>query len=163
VIAFLDASAVIYAVEGPPVWSEALKHQLRELARSVQGSAGGVQLAVSCLNRAPWPGLRHASVGHRMRRSAAAAPAVGYWLSSRLIACTKTKGRRASSPSWNRSPIDQPQGLVAAHHSRAAEAVIEARQTAAVRRCQRQQIGVGELAGLEQSRGGHRAVIHQAE
>lgn len=31
-IAFLDASAVIYAVEGQPAWAEALKQQLRWLA-----------------------------------------------------------------------------------------------------------------------------------
>ena len=44
-IAFLDASAVIYAVEGSAGWAEALKHPLRQLARSDQASTGGLQLA----------------------------------------------------------------------------------------------------------------------
>jgi predicted nucleic acid-binding protein len=50
VIAFLDASAVIYAVEGSPEWSEALKQQLRQLAMADQASAGGLQLAISRLS-----------------------------------------------------------------------------------------------------------------
>jgi len=45
VIAFLDASAVIYAVEGKPAWAEALKQQLRRLAD--EAAAGGLQLAIS--------------------------------------------------------------------------------------------------------------------
>ena len=49
-IAFLDASAVIYAVEGSPEWSEALKQQLRQLAMADQASAGGLQLAISRLS-----------------------------------------------------------------------------------------------------------------
>ena len=49
-IAFLDASAVIYAVEGAPVWAEALKRELRLLADSVPASAGGLQLAISRLS-----------------------------------------------------------------------------------------------------------------
>jgi predicted nucleic acid-binding protein len=50
VIAFLDASAVIYAVEGTPAWAEALKQQLRQLAMADQASAGGLQLAISRLS-----------------------------------------------------------------------------------------------------------------
>ena len=38
VIAFLDASAVIYAVEGPEAWAEDLKHQLRQLAATAEAS-----------------------------------------------------------------------------------------------------------------------------
>lgn len=49
-IAFLDASAVIYAVEGTPAWAEALKQQLRQLAMADQASAGGLQLAISRLS-----------------------------------------------------------------------------------------------------------------
>jgi hypothetical protein len=56
VIAFLDASAVIYAVEGTVAWSEALKQLLRQLARAARGSTGGLQLAISRLS---WlPGFR---------------------------------------------------------------------------------------------------------
>jgi predicted nucleic acid-binding protein len=50
VIAFLDASALIYAVEGTPAWAEALKQQLRQLAMADQASAGGLQLAISRLS-----------------------------------------------------------------------------------------------------------------
>ena len=49
-IAFLDASAVIYAVEGTVVWAEAVKQQLRQLADSAEPSAGGLQLAISRLS-----------------------------------------------------------------------------------------------------------------
>lgn len=49
-IAFLDASALIYAVEGTPAWAEALKQQLRQLAMADQASAGGLQLAISRLS-----------------------------------------------------------------------------------------------------------------
>lgn len=49
-IAFLDASAVIYAVEGTQALAEALKQQLRQLAGSEQASAGGLQLAISRLS-----------------------------------------------------------------------------------------------------------------
>lgn len=65
-IAFLDASAVIYAVEGSPEWSEALKQQLRQLAMADQASAGGLQLAISRLS---WLECR---VGPRRRRDAEA-------------------------------------------------------------------------------------------
>jgi len=50
VIAFLDASAVIYAVEGTAEWAEAVKQQLRQLADSAEPSAGGLQLAISRLS-----------------------------------------------------------------------------------------------------------------
>jgi predicted nucleic acid-binding protein len=66
VIAFLDASAVIYAVEGSPEWSEALKQQLRQLAMADQASAGGLQLAISRLS---WLECR---VGPLRRRDASA-------------------------------------------------------------------------------------------
>jgi predicted nucleic acid-binding protein len=66
VIAFLDASAVIYAVEGSPEWSEALKQQLRQLAMADQASAGGLQLAISRLS---WLECR---VGPLRRRDAEA-------------------------------------------------------------------------------------------
>ena len=49
-IAFLDACAVIYAVDGTPGWAMALKQQLRQLARSEQASTGGLQLAISRLS-----------------------------------------------------------------------------------------------------------------
>lgn len=49
-IAFLDASAVIYAVEGTAAWAEAVKQQLRQLADSAEPSAGGLQLAISRLS-----------------------------------------------------------------------------------------------------------------
>lgn len=65
-IAFLDASAVIYAVEGSPEWSEALKQQLRQLAMADQASAGGLQLAISRLS---WLECR---VGPLRRRDAEA-------------------------------------------------------------------------------------------
>lgn len=65
-IAFLDASAVIYAVEGTPAWAEALKQQLRQLACSEQASAGGLQLAISRLS---WLECR---VGPLRRRDAVA-------------------------------------------------------------------------------------------
>lgn len=65
-IAFLDASAVIYAVEGTPAWAEALKHQLRQLAMADQASAGGLQLAISRLS---WLECR---VGPLRRRDALA-------------------------------------------------------------------------------------------
>lgn len=65
-IAFLDASAVIYAVEGSPEWSEALKQQLRQLAIADQASAGGLQLAISRLS---WLECR---VGPLRRRDAEA-------------------------------------------------------------------------------------------
>ena len=50
VIAFLDASAVIYAVEGTEAWAEALKQQLRQLAATGETTAGGLQLAISRLS-----------------------------------------------------------------------------------------------------------------
>ena len=65
-IAFLDASAVIYAVEGTPAWAEALKQQLRQLAMADQASAGGLQLAISRLS---WLECR---VGPLRRRDAGA-------------------------------------------------------------------------------------------
>ncbi len=65
-IAFLDASAVIYAVEGSAAWAEALKHQLRQLARTEDASMGGLQLAVSRLS---WLECR---VGPLRRRNAEA-------------------------------------------------------------------------------------------
>lgn len=65
-IAFLDASAVIYAVEGSPELSEALKQQLRQLAMADQASAGGLQLAISRLS---WLECR---VGPLRRRDAEA-------------------------------------------------------------------------------------------
>lgn len=65
-IAFLDASAVIYAVEGTPAWAEALKQQLRQLAMADQASAGGLQLAISRLS---WLECR---VGPLRRRDALA-------------------------------------------------------------------------------------------
>ena len=49
-IAFLDASAVIYAVEGTAEWAEAVKQQLRQLADSAEPSAGVLQLAISRLS-----------------------------------------------------------------------------------------------------------------
>ncbi|KEF42164.1 MAG: hypothetical protein ER33_07325 [Cyanobium sp. CACIAM 14] len=65
-IAFLDATAVIYAVEGTAVWAEALKQQLRQLAISDESSAGGLQLAISRLS---WLECR---VGPLRRQDAAA-------------------------------------------------------------------------------------------
>jgi predicted nucleic acid-binding protein len=50
VIAFLDASAVIYAVEGEAVWAEAVKRQLRQLAATAHACGGGLHLAVSRLS-----------------------------------------------------------------------------------------------------------------
>lgn len=49
-IAFLDASAVIYAVEGVSKWAEAVKHELRRLARSDQAASKGLRLAISRLS-----------------------------------------------------------------------------------------------------------------
>jgi len=66
VIAFLDASAVIYAVEGTPAWAMALKQQLRQLAGSEQAFAEGLQLAISRLS---WLECR---VGPLRRRDAVA-------------------------------------------------------------------------------------------
>jgi predicted nucleic acid-binding protein len=66
VIAFLDASAVIYAVEGTAAWAGALKQQLRQLAMEDQASAGGLQLAISRLS---WLECR---VGPLRRRDAEA-------------------------------------------------------------------------------------------
>jgi predicted nucleic acid-binding protein len=66
VIAFLDASAVIYAVEGTAAWAEALKQQLRQLAMADPASAGSLQLATSRLS---WLECR---VGPLRRRDAAA-------------------------------------------------------------------------------------------
>ena len=63
-IVFLDASAVIYAVEGKPAWAEALKQQLRRLAD--EAAAGGLQLAISRLS---WLECR---VGPLRRRDAEA-------------------------------------------------------------------------------------------
>ena len=65
-IAFLDASAVIYAVEGTAAWAEALKQQLRQLAMADPASAGGLQLAISRLS---WLECR---VGPPRRRDAEA-------------------------------------------------------------------------------------------
>jgi predicted nucleic acid-binding protein len=50
VIAFLDASAVIYGVEGDPEWAEALKRELGRLAAAEEASAEGLQLAISRLS-----------------------------------------------------------------------------------------------------------------
>jgi len=66
VTAFLDASAVIYAVEGTAAWAEALKQQLRQLAMVDPASAGGLQLAISRLS---WLECR---VGPLRRRDAEA-------------------------------------------------------------------------------------------
>jgi len=66
VTAFLDASAVIYAVEGTAAWAEALKQQLRQLAMADPASAGGLQLAISRLS---WLECR---VGPLRRRDAEA-------------------------------------------------------------------------------------------
>ena len=49
-IAFLDASAVIYAVQGTEAWAEALKQQLRQLATVDEASTGGLRLAISRLS-----------------------------------------------------------------------------------------------------------------
>jgi hypothetical protein len=50
VIAFLDASAVIDAVEGEAVWAEAVKWQLCQLPATGQACGGGLRLAVSRLS-----------------------------------------------------------------------------------------------------------------
>ena len=65
-IAFLDACAVIYAVDGTPGWAMALKQQLRQLAGPEQASTGGLQLAISRLS---WLECR---VGPLRRRDAVA-------------------------------------------------------------------------------------------
>ena len=49
-IAFLDASAVIYAVEAEALWAEAVKRQIRELAATAHASGGVLRLAVSRLS-----------------------------------------------------------------------------------------------------------------
>ena len=49
-IAFLDASAVIYLVEGEAMWAEAVKQQLRQLAAMAAASGGDLRLAVSRLS-----------------------------------------------------------------------------------------------------------------
>lgn len=49
-IAFLDASAVMYAVQGTEAWAEALKQQLRQLAMVDEASTGGLRLAISRLS-----------------------------------------------------------------------------------------------------------------
>jgi predicted nucleic acid-binding protein len=66
VIAFLDASAVIYGVEGDPEWAEALKRELGRLAAAEEASAEGLQLAISRLS---WLECR---VGPLRRRDASA-------------------------------------------------------------------------------------------
>lgn len=65
-IAFLDASAVIYGVEGDPEWAEALKRELGRLAAAEEASAEGLQLAISRLS---WLECR---VGPLRRRDASA-------------------------------------------------------------------------------------------
>jgi predicted nucleic acid-binding protein len=66
VIAFLDASAVIYGVEGDSEWAEALKRELGRLAAAEEASAEGLQLAISRLS---WLECR---VGPLRRRDASA-------------------------------------------------------------------------------------------
>ncbi|MFZ9754110.1 MAG: type II toxin-antitoxin system VapC family toxin [Cyanobium sp.] len=65
-MAFLNASAVIDAVEGEAVWAEAVKRQLRQLAATAHASGGVLRLAVSRLS---WLECR---VGPLRRRDASA-------------------------------------------------------------------------------------------
>ena len=49
-IAFLDASALIYLVEGDALWAAAVKQQLLQLAAKAHASGSGIQLAISRLS-----------------------------------------------------------------------------------------------------------------
>ncbi len=49
-IVFLDASAVIYLVEGQAVWAKAVKQQLRQLAATAHASGDALLLAVGRLS-----------------------------------------------------------------------------------------------------------------
>ena len=88
VIAFLDASAVIYAVEGTEAWAEALKQQLRHLAATAETSAGGLQLAISRLS---WLDCR---VGPLRRRDAEALT------QGPLEVCPSSAGAPPQAPVW---------------------------------------------------------------
>jgi hypothetical protein len=50
VIAFLDASALIYLVEGDALWAAAVKQQLLQLAAKAHASGSGIRLAISRLS-----------------------------------------------------------------------------------------------------------------
>ncbi|MFM7634514.1 MAG: hypothetical protein ACKO7Z_02805 [Cyanobacteriota bacterium] len=71
-IAFLDASAVIYAVEGQPSWTEALKQHLRRLAD--EAAAGGLQLAISRLS---WLECRRPFHAPRLGKGFNSQPTIG--------------------------------------------------------------------------------------
>ena len=59
-IVFLDASAVIDAVEAEALWAEAVKRQIRELAEMLRGVASGSAVggAHACCQPAWSPHLR---------------------------------------------------------------------------------------------------------
>jgi hypothetical protein len=50
VIAFLDASALIYLVEGDALWAAAVKQQLLQLAAKAHASESDIRLAISRLS-----------------------------------------------------------------------------------------------------------------
>jgi predicted nucleic acid-binding protein len=50
VIAFLDASALIYLVEGDALWAAAVKQQLLQLAAKAHACGSGIRLAISRLS-----------------------------------------------------------------------------------------------------------------
>jgi hypothetical protein len=50
VIAFPDASALIYLVDGDALWAAAVKQQLLQLAATAQASGSGIRLAISRLS-----------------------------------------------------------------------------------------------------------------
>ena len=52
-IAYLDASAVIYAVEGTSVWAEALKRELRQQSSLHCGSAAVMVTGDADFQRVP--------------------------------------------------------------------------------------------------------------
>lgn len=49
-IAFPDASALIYMVDGDALWAAAVKQQLLQLAAKAHASGSGIRLAISRLS-----------------------------------------------------------------------------------------------------------------
>ncbi len=49
-IAFLDASALIYMVDGDALWAAAVKQQLLQLAAKAHACGSGIRLAISRLS-----------------------------------------------------------------------------------------------------------------
>jgi len=85
---FLDASALIYLVDGDAFSAAAVKQQLLQLAATAQASLSGIRLAISRLS---WLECREGPCADRTRR---------LWSGSRASSPDRICGGWSSRPRW---------------------------------------------------------------